>query len=48
MLFNLKSPLQEMDLGLIGNEYVSNSQPYTLYDWLNEVDEEEDDYEIFK
>lgn len=42
MLFKLKPVLQELDLGIIGDG-PAPSVPYTLYDWLNEVDEEEEE-----
>ncbi len=42
MLFKLKPVCNEIDLGICGGESLP-SVPYTLYDWLNEEDEEDED-----
>jgi len=43
MFFKLKPVYSEMDLGLVGGEGTLSSSGYSLYDWLNEKEEESED-----
>jgi hypothetical protein len=42
MLFKLNPVFQEIDLGIFGGGGGGSSKSNSLYDWLNEKDEEEE------
>ena len=42
IFFKIKPVLQSVDLGLL-DDGSPPSSPYSLYHWLNEVDEEDED-----
>lgn len=42
MLFKLNPVFQEIDLGICGGGGGGSSKSNSLYDWLNEKDEEEE------
>ena len=43
MLFKLNPVFQEIDLGIFGGGGGGSSKSNSLYDWLNEKDEEEEE-----